>query len=290
MVRRPSPQPPGATEPWHDARVTVTHLNCGSFHPVGARGGRLLPRTLVAHCLLVERAAGLLLVDTGFGAADVADPQRLGQPFRGLVRPVLDRDETAVAQVRALGHDPAEVTDIVLTHLDLDHVGGIGDFPRARVHVYDAELEAALHPTLQERGRYRAAQWAHGPRWVPHHAHGDRWLGLEAVTALGDDVVMVPLAGHSRGHCGVAVARPGGGWLLHAGDSYFSAGEKEDPRTCPPGLRAFQSLTQVDSRLRHANQQRVRELYAARRDELTVFCAHDPAELAALAGAGTTRP
>lgn len=263
----------------------MTHLNCASFRPVGTFGGRALPSTVVAHCLLVERADGLLLVDTGFGSGDIADPKRLGQPFRALMRPVLDPAETALAQVRALGHDPADVTDIVLTHLDLDHAGGLGDFPRARVHVYDAELEAARHPTLKERGRYRAPQWAHGPDWVRHHAGGESWLGFDAVTVLGDDVLMVPLAGHSRGHCGVAVARPGGGWLLHAGDAYFAAGEKETPRSCPPGLRLFQSFTQADGRLRHANQQRLRDLYAGHRDDLTLFCAHDPSELAALAGA-----
>lgn len=271
--------------------VTVTHLNCGSFRPLGTLGGRALPSTIVAHCLLVERAEGLLLVDTGFGSGDLADPKRLGQPFRALLRPALDPAETAVAQLRARGYEPADVSDIVLTHLDLDHAGGLGDFLHARVHVYDAELDAALHPTLQERARYRAPQWAHGPRWVRHHAAGDSWLGLESVTVLGDDVLLVPLAGHSRGHCGVAVARPGGGWLLHAGDAYFAAGEKETPRTCPPGLRLFQSLTQVDSALRHGNQRRLRELYAAHRGDLTMFSAHDPAEFVALAGSdGAGKP
>lgn len=262
--------------------MAIAHLNCASFHPVGTWGGRALPTTMVAHCLLVERPEGLLLVDTGLGTGDLASPGRLGQPFRALLRPALDHAETAIAQVRALGHDPRDVTDIVLTHLDLDHAGGLGDFPHARVHVYDAELDAALNPSLQERGRYRAPQWAHGPRWVQHHAAGDAWIGLESVTVLGDDVLMIPLAGHSRGHCGVAVRRPGGGWLLHAGDAYFAAGEKETPPSCPPGLRLFQAFTQADAALRHANQQRIRALHASHRDELTIFSAHDPAEFAAL--------
>lgn len=260
----------------------MTHLNCASFHPVATFGGRLLPATMVAHCLLVERPDGLLLVDTGLGSGDLADPKRLGQPFRALLRPALDPMEPAAAQLRALGHDPRDVTDIVLTHLDLDHAGGIGDFPGARVHVYDAELDAALDPTLKERGRYRAPQWAHGPRWVRHHVAGDAWLGFESVTVLGDDVLLVPLHGHSRGHCGVAVRRPGGGWLLHAGDAYFSAGEKLSSSDCPPGLRLFQSFTQADGARRRTNQERLRELVATRGDEVSVFCAHDGSELAAL--------
>ncbi|MGY2701214.1 MBL fold metallo-hydrolase [Nocardioides sp. HB32] len=256
--------------------MTIRHLNCASMNPLAA------PR-MVAHCLLVERPEGLLLVDTGFGAADCADPKRLGRPFRALVRPVLDPAETAVAQVRALGHDPADVTDIALTHLDLDHVGGLADFPAARVHVFADELDAALHPTLREKGRYLDVQRAHGPRWVTHDVPGDEWFGFGSVTALADDVLLIPLQGHTRGHCGVAVRRPDGGWLLHAGDSYFHASEKQSEPAAPYSLRAFQVLMGVDNKRRVANQERLRELQRSHSDEVTVFCAHDASELAVFA-------
>jgi glyoxylase-like metal-dependent hydrolase (beta-lactamase superfamily II) len=263
--------------------VTVHHLNCATMHPVGSFGGRLLPSAMVAHCLLVERPDGLLLVDTGFGSADVAEPRRLGQPFRAVVRPQLVLAETAQAQVRRLGHDPADVTDIALTHLDLDHVGGIADFPAARVHVFADELAAARNPTLVERGRYLPVHWAHRPRWVEHVVPGDAWFGFESVTALADDVLLIPLQGHTRGHCGVAVRRPDGGWLLHAGDSYFHASEKLTPPAPPLGLRMFQTLMGVDNRQRLTNQERLQDLYRSHGDEVTIFCAHDPHEYAALA-------
>ena len=257
--------------------MTIRHLNCATMRP-------LATAPMVAHCLLVERPEGLLLVDTGFGAADCADPKRLGRPFRSVVRPVLDPAETAVAQVRALGHEPADVTDIALTHLDLDHVGGLADFPHARVHVFTDELEAALHPTAREKARYLEVQRAHGPQWVRHDVPGDAWFGFETVTALGDDVLLVPLQGHTRGHCGVAVRRPDGGWLLHAGDSYFHAGEKQTPPTPPVTLRTFQVAMAVDNKQRVANQERLRELQRGHADEVTIFSAHDPSEYAALAG------
>jgi glyoxylase-like metal-dependent hydrolase (beta-lactamase superfamily II) len=255
----------------------IHHLNCASFRPLAA------PR-MVAHCLLVERDQGLLLVDTGFGTDDLADPRRLGQPFRSLVRPVLDPHETAAHQVRARGLDPADVTDIVLTHMDLDHAGGIGDFPQATVHVHAAEYDAARRPRLSERGRYVPAQWSHAPGVHVYSAGGDRWFGFSEVLALDDDVVLVPLAGHSRGHQAVGVRRPDGGWLFHAGDAYFSTGEKERPRRCPATLRAFQVAVAAHNKLRLANLERVQELHAAHGDEVTVFCAHDPSELDALRG------
>lgn len=263
----------------------VHHLNCATMAPAGGFGGRLAPPRLVAHCLLLEGDDGLTLVDTGLGTADLAAPaKRLTTPFVRMTRPALDPAETAISQLRGLGFGAEDVRDVVLTHLDLDHAGGLGDFPSANVHVYADELHAARHPTLSERGRYRKVQWAHGPTWVEHVTAGDDWSGFSAVTVLAGDLLMVPLPGHTRGHCGVAVRRPGGGWFLHAGDSYFFHGEKETPPSYSPGLSIFQSLMQRDKKARLENQERLRTLKADHGDEVTIFCAHDEVEFDALAG------
>ncbi len=75
--------------------------------------------------------------------------------------------------------------------------------------------------------------------------------------------------------------------MLHAGDAYFHAGEKESPRSCPPGLRLFQAATAVDDAQRRANLERLQELHAAHGDDVTVFCAHDESELRALSRSWT---
>jgi glyoxylase-like metal-dependent hydrolase (beta-lactamase superfamily II) len=254
------------------------------MRPAAARL-RLVPPQLVAHCLLLEHDTGLTLVDTGFGAGDIADPARLGRGFVAALGAALDPAETALARVQANGHDPGDVTDIVLTHLDLDHAGGIGDFPRARVHVLADELVAARRRRhAKEKGRYIPAQWAHHPRWVEHSTlAGEDWFGFRSVPVVGEDVRLVPLPGHTRGHCAVAVRRPSGGWFLHAGDAYFFAGELQRPPSCPAGLRLFQAIVQMDKGARHESQERVRSLHARHGDEVTVFSAHDATELAALA-------
>jgi glyoxylase-like metal-dependent hydrolase (beta-lactamase superfamily II) len=99
------------------------------------------------------------------------------------------------------------------------------------VHVFEAEREAAVNPSLRDRMRYRAAHVAHGPRWVTHAVDGDSWLGFDAVRVLPGieaEIALIPLPGHSRGHTGVAV-RDGERWLLHCGDTYFHHGEMADP-------------------------------------------------------------
>jgi len=244
-----------------------------------------LSPTMVAHVLLVERDEGLLLVDTGFGTGDLADPRRLGRPFQTMVRPMLDPGETALAQVKALGFAPEDVTDIAVTHLDLDHAGGLGDFPGARVHIHRPEYDVAMHPNFKEKQRYLSVQWAHGPKWTQHDEPGDDWFGFPSVTALGDDVVIIPLLGHTRGHAGVAVRDASGHWLLHAGDAFFDGRQVQTPPSCHRGLAAFQVLMAMSNRLRRENTERLRELVASHSDEVTVFCAHDKAQYDALAGA-----
>jgi len=249
---------------------------------LGGEGGPLAPAKLVAHCLLIEAGDGLVLVDTGLGTGDAADPGRLGAPFRAFIRPQCNLAETAVRQIEGLGRDPRDVRHILATHLDLDHAGGLGDFPDAEVHVFAPELAAAQAPPLRERERYVAAQWAHRPRWVPYEGGGDSWFGFDSVRlleGLDAEIAMVPLVGHSAGHVGVAVETPEG-WLLHCGDAYFHRGEMATPPSCPPGLRFFQALTQRDGAARRQNQERLRELARLHGDDVRLICSHDPHELA----------
>jgi glyoxylase-like metal-dependent hydrolase (beta-lactamase superfamily II) len=265
--------------------MRVHHIDCATMCPVSARlvngrGGWLAPARMVCHCLLIEGRDGLVLVDTGLGTADIDDPRgRLGGAFVTVARPGLAREQTALAQIERLGFQRADVRHIVPTHLDLDHVGGLSDFPEAQVHVFEPELRAAMQrTTVGERGRYRVAQLAHGPRWVSHALAGDRWLGFDRVSVLGEDVALVPLVGHTRGHCAVAV-RDDRGWLLHAGDAYFFRGEVDPvkPR-CTPGLALFQRLAAVDDVARRANQVRLRTLVHDHGRQVRVFSAHDPVE------------
>jgi glyoxylase-like metal-dependent hydrolase (beta-lactamase superfamily II) len=244
----------------------VHHLNCATMCPLGGfllgQGG--LRGKLIAHCLLLDTERdGLVLIDTGFGTRDVAGQTSIPRTFRAMCAPALASDETAIAQIAALGLDPGAVRHIVVTHLDLDHAGGLSDFPAARVHLHALEHAAAMTRSHRlEQQRYLTAQWAHGPRWEVYSEDGDTWRGLPAIQrlrGLDADIGLLPMHGHTRGHAAVLV-RAGERWLVHAGDAYFHRGSVDASLRVPIGLRAFERMMQIDGPARLASVAALREL------------------------------
>ena len=173
--------------------MRIHHLSCGTFCPRLRRflygsGGVLARAEMPCHCLLVETDAhGLVLVDTGLGIQEMRNPvERIGAA-RYVMAPVLDESLTAIRQVEALGFRREDVRHIVLTHLDFDHAGGLGDFPEAKVHLLAAEKNAAMAPaTRLEKNRYKEFQWDHDPLWRPYEPTGEPWRGFAAVRELED--------------------------------------------------------------------------------------------------------
>lgn len=270
--------------------MRIHHLNCASMCPPSRRftqgeGGWLERSLIVCHTLLIEGRNGLTLVDTGLSSAIMERRVPLHADVK-LLGVTLDPAQSAKAQIEARGFKAEDVRDIVVTHLDFDHAGGLSDFPQARVHVYATELNAARERRRYlERSRYWPELWNAGTKWQPHVDAGERWFGFDAVRALpGEDaeVLIVPLIGHTMGHAGVAV-RNGDRWLLHCGDAYFFHTEVAAESHCPTGLKLFQRLLAMDNHRRLHNQARLRQLKCTH-GEIDVFCAHCPHELRALQG------
>lgn len=274
--------------------MRVHHLNCISTCPLGGRlmDGRtqaLAARgELCCHCLLVETADSLVLVDTGLGMRDVLQPRtRLSRFFLALVHPDLRAEMTAVRQIQRLGFRPQDVRHILLSHLDFDHAGGLDDFPHARVHMLERErTHAQRQHSWLDRQRFRPQQWSSAARWHTYDsAQGDAWMGFDCVRALEGvppELLLVPLPGHTHGHAGIALDSPSG-WLFLAADAYFHADEMHTTPECPPGLRAYQWMMELDRPARLHNQHRLREL-RHRQTGMEFFCSHDVSEFERLSG------
>jgi glyoxylase-like metal-dependent hydrolase (beta-lactamase superfamily II) len=173
--------------------MRIHHMNCISTCPLGGRlmdgfSESILQRGLLAcHCLLVETHAGLVLVDTGLGIRDVHHPRgRLSRFFLTLVKPQFREEMTAARQIERLGYRPEDVRNILLTHLDFDHAGGLDDFPHATVHMLRSERDYAIaQKTWMDRQRFRPQQWSSRNRWTVYDAdQGDSWFGFKRVRPL----------------------------------------------------------------------------------------------------------
>jgi len=255
--------------------TTVHHINCGYLNVPP------YPK-IPCHCLLLEDRNGLALVDAGIGLLDVRQPvERLGRPLIEMAGFLFHEEDTAVRQLEALGFGAGDVTHVVLTHGDPDHAGGLADFPQARIHLSEEE-----HASIAKgHFRYVPIQFAHGPRWDIHPQSTRRWFGLEArPVGLGfeSEVLLIPLFGHTSGHCGVAI-RQGDRWALHVGDAYYLRAELASDDH-PVSLLASQRAD--DDGRRRESLEHLRRLARDHRDEIDMFGYHDPAEFPQQVGDG----
>ncbi|MGF1583497.1 MAG: MBL fold metallo-hydrolase [Gemmataceae bacterium] len=248
--------------------IKIEHVNFGWLHSPPYPPA-------CCHCFIVQDGDRYVLVDAGIGMADVADPiQRIGEEAVTAAGFQFIKSVTAIAQLTERGVNPAAVTDIVLTHGDPDHVGGLADFPNATIHVSSEEL-SNIH---SENPRYSLSQFSHKPKWKPFSENDGDFFGLPSrgvKTSLATEFRLVPLFGHTLGHCGVAVAN-GEVWTFHVGDAYYLRAELTNSNHPVDELA---SLRADDNELRRRSLGRIKAL-VSRTDLPIVVCGyHDTTEL-----------
>ena len=167
--------------------------------------------------VVVVRSGGrTILIDAGLGA----DPD-LHLPQAGRL----------AQRLEAAGIDLASVTDVVLTHMHMDHIGGLlidgvkeQLRPDLRIHVAAAELKfweapdfsrAVMPPGFPDALR-RAAK-----RFV--NLYHDQLRPFEEEHEVAPGVVVRRTGGHTPGHSVVRLAS-GGDRLTFAGDAVFQVG------------------------------------------------------------------
>lgn len=254
--------------------MRIIELNAGTLRPAGGQAIWSADH-LVCRCLVVDTGPDIVLVDTGIGLADIADPiSRLGQPWLDLAQPDLDPEETVLRQLPAHGIDPSDISHIVLTHQHRDHVGGLADFRNAKVHLLASAKAAVLAGGADERLAGVGAQWKHGPRWADDPSTADLWHGFETFTLAGlpSTIRLVPLPGHASGHAGVLLTRDGQ-FVLHIGDAAFHPTQYAGGAV-PPGIEQFAATTEWDPKSRQTTEAALGEIYT--NGWATIISSHGP--------------
>lgn len=261
----------------------VHHLHCGTMCPVCAPlfGQKGLKAEVICHCLLVETDQGLVLIDTGLGMQDYLHPkQRLGSIVAKFGTIQNDLNLTAIAQIQQLGFKAADVKHILVTHLDFDHAGGISDFPQATIHILSSEFNAAQKISYKNKIRYRQSQFKDHRFWnFIEPNFGESWFNFSSVqgfTIFKDEILLIPLLGHTEGHCGIAIKQQNQ-WLLFCGDAYYSHLQLI-PKNKLPTLDMTERLFATDNLLRIQSLKKIQQL-SQEQPEIEIMCAHDPFEL-----------
>ena len=107
-------------------------------------------------CLLIEDGNKLILTDTGLG-------NKQDEKFFGFYD--LHGDATLISSIQKKGYDVKDITDVILTHLHFDHVGGavkynadrsmlIPTFPNATYWSNEDHWQSATHPNPREKASF----------------------------------------------------------------------------------------------------------------------------------------
>ncbi|PYU82223.1 MAG: hypothetical protein DMG50_12555, partial [Acidobacteria bacterium] len=130
---------PGLSACWVETAKTF------SSFPFGSTAGSVL----------VRHPAGDLLIDTG--NSSYYDQEISGFPFAtwlklkslaGQLKPKVPLPDL----LRRIGEDPGKLRWAILSHVHLDHAGGLMDLPPLPVLLTREELQFAADPSVQARG------------------------------------------------------------------------------------------------------------------------------------------
>ena len=172
--------------------------------------------SLPIYVWVLEHPEGIILIDTGDSAGLPAGVQH---PFHTFAtRKELTPEQEVAPQLENLGIKPADVRWVVLTHLHVDHDGGIGSFPNAEFVVAAGEYRQARRLAGRVRG-YLPQRWPDGwrPQLIDFNPEPFGPFGQSFRLTRAGDVVLVPTPGHTAHHLSVT--------LQTDGLSYFFAGD-----------------------------------------------------------------
>ncbi|UGQ48336.1 MBL fold metallo-hydrolase [Massilia endophytica] len=166
----------------------LTNIEPSQLAETLAKAGQPNPSPSPVNVYVLRLGERVVLVDAGGGS--------ILPSYRG----------TLAATLRALGLAPEKVTDVLITHMHADHVGGLLDgtkpmYPNATVHVHANEAKFWLAPELPSRApeQFRPLILAIQSALSPY-AQAGRLKAFEYKAEILPGIVAQDAGGHTPGH------------------------------------------------------------------------------------------
>lgn len=245
--------------------MQLDYIDAGRFKLDGGAMFGIVPRKLWAHqnppdeenlctwaarCLLLRGSGRVILVDTGLG--DKQDAK-----FRNHFHP--HGEHTLLSSLRDLGVAREDVTDVLLTHLHFDHVGGatgfdesgriVTTFPNAVYWTNEAQWNWAQKPNAKEAASFLPENL------MPLHESGQ--LDMLQVHPGKDlhwlpEVTLRPLYGHTEAMLMPMIEGTDGRRLIYCADLIPSAAHVRLPWVLAYDVRPLITLQEKERLLEEA--------------------------------------
>jgi glyoxylase-like metal-dependent hydrolase (beta-lactamase superfamily II) len=104
--------------------------------------------------VLIQTINKNILIDTGIG-------QYHGEKFNNQFD-IKEQKDSLIGCLKEAKLEPQDITDIILTHLHFDHVGGLTDkdggevFKNATLHLSEKHLKYAISPSMRDAGSFHS--------------------------------------------------------------------------------------------------------------------------------------
>ncbi len=202
------------------------------------------PRMPFMGAVAEHRERGPILVDAPFGGEGPANVGRMTAGLLGMLGLEFQSEWSTVGRLEQIGYSASEVDDVLMTHLHVDHTGGLGSLADATtIHATDLEWEYA-------RGQSSLIGKTRGYAPGDYRPLADRIETFEMPAELGAEtdhhdvfgdgsVHAVGLPGHTVGHVGYRFEMTDGRQVLHVGDTAFTIPHVTDQRELGRFPRSF---------------------------------------------------
>jgi glyoxylase-like metal-dependent hydrolase (beta-lactamase superfamily II) len=194
------------------------------------------PMPLDYYVWAIVGASGVFVLDTGFDAETGAARGRT------LVRPVAEGLAT-------IGIDPAQVRDVIISHMHYDHSGNHDLFPQARYHLQAEEMSFCTGPAMCH-AVMRAPFEARDVQAMVGKLFSDRVVFHSRKSKLAPGISLHRVGGHTRGLQVVRV-RTRRGWVVLASDAahFYANWQQRRPFPIVDNVAAYLDAFNIIERL-----------------------------------------